>query len=403
MDPFGARPLLARRCQYVQGVDLETARWVVGPDAAVWLDTVSAWADPDSLAAATRLRRDLSGDQAAAVLGQVALRRKARRKFGDRADQLFFTSAGLEQATRSEVATWRARRLVAAGVTEIVDLGCGIGADALAMVDAGIAVTAVEADPATAVLAQANLGGSNVRVGDALELADELLTDEVAVFADPARRTSRGRTWRVSDFSPDWNAVLGLLEGRIGCVKAAPGLPGEFLPASVATTWVSHRGDLVEASLWSGSWEAGSRAAVVLPGGLELAAGPKQAPPLGPLARFVLEPDPAVIRSGALAVVAEQLSAWALTSGIAYLSSDTLIDTPYAASFEVQAVLPYSERELRAWLTSHQIGTVEIKVRGVDVDPAQLRRRLKPRGPGSVTVITTPIAGKAAFVVCERC
>src|SRR5215213_7902025 len=58
--------------------------------------------------------RTPSGDAAlaaAAALTQVALRRKAAAKFGADADRMFFTRAGLEQATRRVVADLRAARL----------------------------------------------------------------------------------------------------------------------------------------------------------------------------------------------------------------------------------------------------------------------------------------------------
>ena len=90
----------------------------------------------------------------------------------------------------------------------MVDLGCGIGTDALALLDAGLEVVAVEADPETASIAQANLGDrAEVLVGDAVELAPSLLGPGVGAFADPARRTGRGRSWRVEDLSPPWSFV----------------------------------------------------------------------------------------------------------------------------------------------------------------------------------------------------
>ena len=48
------------------------------------------------------------------------------------------------------------------------------------------------------------------------------------------------------------------------------------------------------------------------------------------------------------------------------------------------------------------VGTLEIKVRGLDVDPAVLRRRLKPSGPNSATVILTPTPEGARAVVARR-
>jgi 16S rRNA G1207 methylase RsmC len=96
--------------------------------------------DPGALAAGTRLRRLAQPEQAAAALQQAALRRQAVDKFGPAAAAMFFTRDGLEQATRLVVADQHARRFVAAGVRRVVDLGCGIGADALAFARAGLAV-----------------------------------------------------------------------------------------------------------------------------------------------------------------------------------------------------------------------------------------------------------------------
>ena len=138
-------------------MDVELARWLVSADARPALAEASRQADPGSLAVATALRRSWPAEQAAAASSQVELRRRAAGKFGGRAERMFFTPDGLEQATRAEVAAWRASRFVAAGVREVVDLGCGLGADALAFATAGLKVIAVEADPATAVLAAANL------------------------------------------------------------------------------------------------------------------------------------------------------------------------------------------------------------------------------------------------------
>ena len=400
-------------------MDVELARWLVSADAVSALAVASAEADPGSLAAAQRLRREWPAEQAAAALSQVELRRRATLKFGASAQRLFFTRDGLEQATRAEVAAWRASRFVAAGVSKVVDLGCGLGADALAFAAAGLKVIAVEADPATAVLAAANLDGmGEVICGDAVALAPGLLADGAAVFIDPARRTASGRTWRVADFSPPWDFATSLLTGRFGCIKAAPGLPSTLIPDGVAATWVSHRGDLVETSLWSPTnrsqslteipafaWmtvAAQGRRAVLLPSGAELDAGVRSVPPSGPVARYLYEPDPAVIRAGAIGVLAETLHAHLASPGIAYLFADQLTDTPFAIAFEVLDEMANDERTLRAWVRDHQIGILEIKVRGLDVDPALLRKRLKPKGSGSATLILSPTADGARALVARR-
>ncbi|WP_246227247.1 hypothetical protein [Propioniciclava coleopterorum] len=117
-------------------------------------------------------------------------------------------------------------------MTRVVDLGCGIGADALALADAGLGVVAVERDPVTAVLAAANLGGP-VEVADAVDAWPALAASDpdAGVFADPARRTGAGRTWRLEDLSPPWDFALGLLgAGRTAALKLGPGVPHRVLP-----------------------------------------------------------------------------------------------------------------------------------------------------------------------------
>ena len=54
---------------------------------------------------------------------------------------MLFTADGLEQATRLEVAAQHAQRFRAAGVRHVLDLGCGIGADAMAFAGLDLQVT----------------------------------------------------------------------------------------------------------------------------------------------------------------------------------------------------------------------------------------------------------------------
>jgi SAM-dependent methyltransferase len=390
------------------------------------LAAAMAEADPASLGAGERLRRRFGADDAAWALGQAALRRKAAAKF-ERADEMLFTRDGLEQATRRAVARWRAGRFVDAGVTEVWDLGCGIGADAMAFLEAGLRVVAVDADPETAAVAAHNLAlvdrspkGSEVRVGLA---EDAVLPEHAAIFLDPARRTARGRTWDVADFTPSWDFVLAqLASDRFVCVKLGPGVPKEILPEGVQAAWVSESHDVVEASLWN-RLPAGP-AAVVLGEGRETilrrvlpsrvsgphppAAGPfpalkADAPgglPVRPLGRYLIEPDGAVIRSGLFEEIAPAHDLWLLDPHIAYLSSDEPLASPLVTCFEVREVQDFDRKRLRRWVAERGVGTLEIKKRGIDVDPAALRRELKPKGKGAATlVLARTVAGTKAIVV----
>ncbi|SHI97098.1 hypothetical protein SAMN02745244_01452 [Tessaracoccus bendigoensis DSM 12906] len=362
------------------------------------LRAAMAEADPSSLGAGERLRRRFGPDDAAWALGQTVLRRAAASKFS-RPDEMLFTRDGLEQASRESVARWRAARFVEAGVEEVWDLGCGIGSDAMAFSEAGLRVVAVDADAETAAVAAHNLalvGRGDVRVG----LAEESEPPPgAAIFLDPARRTAKGRTWNVADFTPPWEFVLDqLASDRFVAVKLGPGVPKELIPQGVLAGWVSEHGDVVEATLWN-RLGPGTEA-VVLPHVLHPGAtAPLDVRPLG---QYLIEPDGAVIRSGLIADVAPEADVWLLDPHTAYLSSDEPVDSPFATTFKVLDVLGFDVRALRRYVAEHGIGTLEIKKRAIDVDPALLRRQLKPRGRGSATIILARTLMGTRAVIAAR-
>lgn len=392
----------------------ERTAWLGTAEGRRALGLAATFDDPAGLAAATALRAEFDPDRASAALTQTGLRRRARTKFGERAATMLFTRDGLEQATRPQVAAEHAARFVAADVERVVDLGCGIGTDAMAFRAAGLSVVAVEIDPETAAVARHNLGltgggaraGSpaEVLVGDAEMLATDLLVPGTGVFCDPARRTSSRRLWRVGDFTPSWDFVTGLLDGsRVAGVKLGPALPHSFVGDAVAAEWVSHRGDTVEVALWAGVGSVpGERSALVMPD--HRLVVPAERPSLDVVdpRTYLYEPDGAVIRAGGVTTVGTSLAAGLLDPQIAYLTSDRLEATPYAQAFEVLEVLPYKEKVLRQWVAARKIGTLEIKKRGLELDPAVLRKRLRPSGPGAATLVITRTPGAAQVLVVRR-
>lgn len=383
-------------------MDRATAEWLTSPDAVLILAAGASEENPASLAAGERLRRLVAPHQAAAVAEQVTLRRQAVRKLGAMAEQLFFTRDGLEQATRPAVAARRAARWASMGVGDVVDLTCGLGLDALAFAHAGLRTTAVEIDPVTAVFARANLAGqAEVVTGDAVSLASELLASGSAAFCDPARRTTAGRSWRVEDLTPPWAFVSSLLDAD-ACVKLGPGFPLTQIPDHVEAEWVSDRGDVVECALWGGQATTPGRRRAVVDSHELVSDHLLDAPAPGPVGRYVYEPDGAVLRSGLAASLAQTLDAHPLASGVGYLSGDVLVDTPFAEAFEVTESLPFSEKVLRGWVRDRRVGVLDIKKRGVDADPAVLRKRLKPSGSNAATLIVTPTLSRTMALVVTR-
>jgi SAM-dependent methyltransferase len=346
----------------------------------------------------------------AAVLTQARLREKARAKFGEFASRMLLTAAGLEQATRFRVAALHASRFRDAGVGRVVDLGCGIGGDAMALAALDIPVIAVERDEVTAAFAAYNLApfpSAEVRVGDA-ESFD--IDPRDAVFADPARREaghdSRARLGP-ADWSPSLEFVFGLARTQPLGVKLGPAIDHELIPDEAEAQWITVDGETVEVGLWFGALARPGvrRSAVVLAaaGSVEIAGdADAEDPEPRELARYVHEPAGSVIRARMIGEVARRLDAGLVAPRIAYLTGDQPSADPLAVSFEVRAVLPFDERAIAKELRARGIGRIEIKKRGVDVDPAALRKRLAPKGDGDGTLIVTRSGDRRIAILADR-
>jgi SAM-dependent methyltransferase len=391
--------------------DLTTATARSAFDQAIGVAASVTEPDPVRRAAQVRLLLDPGNDTglATAALAQAELRSRARAKFGEHADRLYFTPGGLEQATRVELAAHRAQRFAAAGAGSVLDLCCGIGADVLAFAAAGLRVTGVERDPETAAVAAANLavlapGSGRIEVGDA-ERADWRTAE--AVFLDPARRTSSGRTFDPASFSPDFSFVLDVLKGsRLAAAKLAPGLDHALVPPDIEAEWVSFAGGVKEAVLWSAGFAGAAAApvawrATVLPSGAQLTDTDPAEAAIRPIGGYLYEPDGAVIRAGLVQQAAAALGGARIDEHLAYLTGDTAAVSPLVRCYRVLEVLPYSVKRLRTELRRREVGIVEIKKRGVDVDPAALRRELKPAGPNSLTVLLARVGDQRLAVLAR--
>lgn len=377
----------------------------------------------------TLRRQGWPPETVAAVLTQLRLRQDARVKFGSFADRMLLTDQGLQQSTRLPVAARHARRFREAGITHIADLGCGLGADSLAFASAGLRVTAVEADETTAAAAHMNLRPfpeAQVIHTTAENFAAELeLSNDTGIWLDPARRNERSRIWDPEEFSPPLSFVTQLAAtGAPLGVKLGPGLPHDLIPADCEAEWVSLDGDLVEVVLWFNALARrtaeGSlirRAATTLCGhscrkeaadppdnhsrSTQATAGLNSytaaeltstadfgeglaLPAAGPdgLGGVLWEPDAAVIRAGLVAELCEQFGGQMLDEHIAYFCASPApveVNSPLARGYRVLEVMPFSAKRLKQWCTENQITSVEIKKRGVDVVPEQLRQQILPK------------------------
>ncbi|WP_420803230.1 THUMP-like domain-containing protein [Streptomyces spiramyceticus] len=357
----------------------------------------------DELATATRLRRDHPAALVSAALGQARLRQRAVAKFGaEDAYRMFFTPNGVEQATRTTVATYRADRFAGMGVRSVADLCCGIGGDAIALARAGISVLAVDRDPLTVEVARANAEALGLSALIEVRCADVTAIDTSpydAVFVDPARRGGRGRIFDPEAYSPplSW-AIEAARTAAHAALKIAPGVPHEAVPDDAEAEWISDGGDVKEAVFWFGTAAKAVRA-TLLPGPHTLLGTGLPDPAPGSVGRYLYEPDGAVIRSHLVAEVAERVGGRLIDETIAYITADELRPTPYATAYEITDQLPFSLKKLKALLRERGVGVLTVKKRGSAVEPEELRKKMKLAGANSATVFLTRVAGAPTVLI----
>lgn len=400
-------------------------RWLASPEGQAMLRALPEYRETDAVAVASDLRaRGLTPERASALLTQQRLRARATDKFGEFAAGMLFTADGLEQASRVEVAAGHAGRFAAASLATVHDLGCGIGADAIAMSALGVTVHAVDADAVTAAVADVNLRpwpDSRARHGTAegVSLPADPLRARAGAWLDPARRTpgvadAQGRTrrvFRLEDLRPTWEHVLSVARDVPATgVKLAPSLPHDVPPLGTEAQWTSYGGTALECAVWWGplATHHGRSARVLRRGAPPVEVDQRAAdddPPsvaaLGALGPWLYEADRAVVQAGLVGAVTAATSGAELEPGLGYVTSGDRVELGYARRYRVLEAMPFSVKRLRGWLREHQLTGLTIKKRGIRLDEHQLRRQLKiGRADGDqATVLLTRVAGEQTVLV----
>jgi SAM-dependent methyltransferase len=355
----------------------------------------------------TQLRKQFPPDLVAAALTLHELRARARGKLA-RANELWLTRAGLEQATSDAIATWRARRY--RDIPAVADLCCGIGGDLIALAKRSPhgTVLAVDRDPLHLAMAEANAAVYGVRDRIAFREADVRevdLKDCSGVFIDPARRTGQDRFAAGRSEPPlEWCLALPGRVANVG-IKAAPGIPRDLVPLGWELETIALGTDLKEAVLWSPAMaEATSSATVIrddrvhhlrpVPG----APVPARIPEAG---EILLDPNPAITRAGLVEDLARFTGSAKLDGQLAFLVCATAVTTPFARSLPIVASMPWNEKQLRARLRELGGGPIDVRRRGLAGDVDAITRRLRGEGSRPFTLAMTRVRDEPWALICE--
>lgn len=323
--------------------------------------------------------RDRYGDYGRAVIELLTA-----RAAGKIPGTWFADSDAGQQATPLVVAEERSRRI---GERFVHDVTCSIGTEGRYARGEWLGS---DLDPARLKMAQLNLPGAWLVRADALRPVSR----GAVIVADPARR-SGGR--RIKDTIPPLPDLLDAWAGHDIAVKCAPGIDYSEWDGLVSVSSVA--GSVKEACLYSPGLAGTERREAVVHGRYldritDLMPDDVEAAEPG---RYLIDPDGAIVRAGLVRHFAYREGLWMLDDRIAYLTGES-IPAGYSG-FEIYEQVPL--KRLKAAVAGYDAGSVEILVRGVDVDPDQLRKKLRLKGSRALAVVVTRIGAQGVALICS--
>ena len=386
------------------------------PEHFVWLASAAgeealraaAGMGNDLASAAARLRKQFSAEQTHLLLEQVELCTRAKAKF-PQAEKLLLARTLLEQATDAAIAQHKAARFPAG--EPVADLCCGLGGDLFALAARGPA-TGVDMSEVAAFLVSENcrrlgLMANVVRV----DAAAFPVADYAAWHIDPDRRAAGKRTNLPELFEPPLRSVERLLERngnaaiKLGPATEAP----NYWSETCELAWLGSRGECRQQIAWFGqlAQHPQQRSATVLgsngqPAFTVVGEPNVQLPIAERIGKYLYEPDSVVLAARLQGSLGATHSLALVQPGIGYLTGDALIHDPALDPFEILDQLPLDLKRIRGWLRERNVGRVEIKKRGVDLEPETLRKSLKLSGDESAVILLTPHNGRHWALLARR-
>lgn len=378
-------------------MDFQQAQYLVEHEQAVDLTRLALQSGESELKVRARLEKEHPAKMCRALLDCAQTQLRFRHKFRN-SESWLLTREAAEQASHYAIAEWRTRWLAEEhpGV-DLTEVGSGIGGDTVSLSNRPL--IAYEQDPGRALLCRRNVE----RLGDPrsfemrVESADLALLEGALLFCDPGRR-SGARISHPEGWNPPLSQVLKVVDDKrfeAVLVKVAPGIDVDSYRvghSALQAVFLSVDGELKECQLrLAQELSAGTTRAVLLsvdpsrPDLVYEAAGssiPIECPRPG---QFLHNPDPAILRAGALDSLAEELDAAIVHPKIGYLVGGSPCRTPAAESFEVMETLPLKWSQLKRRLSDVGWGDYEYLGRGVPFSQVEVRKKLsKLKGTGKV-------------------
>ncbi|HID42221.1 MAG TPA: SAM-dependent methyltransferase, partial [Archaeoglobaceae archaeon] len=192
---------------------------------------------------------------------------KAKEKFGELSDKLFFDDTGLRYSTPKLIAEYRAERLKC---DTMADISCGVGAQLLFFARVCRKVYGVEIDRKRALFARLNvksMGLENVEILEGDALSDEIVRkvkNAEIIFSDPSRPPGEDvRTLNNLEPSP-YRVIEKYVDHEIA-FELPPQIPPSRIEIGGEKEYTSLNFRLNRLALYTGDLASCNRSAISIP------------------------------------------------------------------------------------------------------------------------------------------
>lgn len=339
------------------------------------------------------------------LLTMIRRQRKASARITD-ADQLLFTDKGLEQSSSSLLASYHASKLRDFKV--IADLTCGIGIDLIHLAEGKTRIYAADTDAESLAAARYNCQLRQLeQVVFLQQSAGDFSQPVEAIYLDPDRRPQGTRQFSPEAGSPPLSEILELsrLTPNI-LIKLSPALDVRMLqlPSPFTLEFISEKGVLKEILVCLGQLAAigVSRRAVLLPSLATVSDNRSLVAEVSGFGKYLLTPDPAVIKGELLNELASATGYNLLKPGLPLLTGHEPVVTEFGRNYRISEILDYKLSGLQAYIKKHQIGRLVIKTSGFSETVEDFRHRIRLEGKNEATVLLLRLGDdyKMIFLHC---
>jgi len=313
------------------------------------------------------------------LLNLIDLQQKAFSKIPF-SKKWFFSNKNMQQASHYKIAIYHSK--IFQRFNTIADLCSGIGSDLLYLSKNKSKCYAIDYDELILEMCKFNMSlFERANIFYKNMLAENFVDEVEAIFLDPDRRQSNRRLIRFEDLSPNFQSIKNLFEKYDNvAIKLSPLFDFESsLYKDFSFDFVSLNGELKECLLKTGCLR-GKNKAVLLSTNIILEQENHQETDIKDINYWLLEPDPAIIRSHLVNDLAYTLKVNRVDYNISLLTSRTRPDNRYGKIYEVIDTFDYNLKSLNSYLIKKNIGIIDIKTKGFSESIENFRKKLTLKG-----------------------